>query len=76
MTAARLISPPAGSPAGRPQRPKVLLRLLRLALATGMQCTAPRGARADRVGLAWGNADWGGSIPAAAQTALDAAADV
>eukprot|EP01043_Picozoa_sp_COSAG02_P100699 COSAG02_NODE_36785_length_450_cov_1.159544_1_plen_32_part_01 len=32
----------------------MLLRLLRLALATGMQCTAPRGARADRVVLAWG----------------------
>eukprot|EP01046_Picozoa_sp_COSAG06_P013901 COSAG06_NODE_849_length_11966_cov_8.244544_5_plen_184_part_01 len=78
MTAARSLSPPAGAPpVGRgQQRPKVLLRLLRLALAAGLQCAAPRGARADSVALAWGGASYGGSIPAAAHTALDAAGGV
>eukprot|EP01046_Picozoa_sp_COSAG06_P068244 COSAG06_NODE_18067_length_905_cov_1.234491_1_plen_83_part_10 len=52
------------------------MRLLRLALAVGLQCAAPRGARADSVALAWGREDYGGSIPAATQTALDAAAGV
>ena len=58
------------------QRPKVLLRLLRLALAAGLQCAAPRGARADSVALAWGDANYGGSIPAATQIVLDAAGGV
>eukprot|EP01046_Picozoa_sp_COSAG06_P054850 COSAG06_NODE_9895_length_1794_cov_1.997050_2_plen_382_part_00 len=52
------------------------LRLLRVALAAGMQCAAPRGAQAESVALAWGDAANGGEIPAGAQTALDAAAGV
>ena len=73
MTAARSLSPPGGAPVGRP---KVMLWLLRMALAAGLQCAAPRGARAESVALAWGGASYGGSIPAATQTALDGAAGV